>query len=85
MVQLISELRDYGFNPSEDIISSSMVNGVPELDELDGLNDIKIKLPNIGVLIENLEAEIESEENAKLSKKEFLLKQLSMFDDGSGT
>jgi superfamily II DNA or RNA helicase len=85
MIQLISELRDYGFNPSEDIISSSMVNGVPELDELDGLNDIKIKLPNIGVLIENLEAEIESEENAKLSKKEFLLKQLSMFDDGSTT
>lgn len=76
LTQLITELRDYGFNPVEDIISSSIVNGIPEVDELDGLNDIKNRLPNIGDLIENLEAEIESERNAKLSKKEFLLKNL---------
>jgi superfamily II DNA or RNA helicase len=76
LTQLITELRSYGFNPSEDIISSSRVNGIPEVEELNGLNDIKIKIPNIGELIENLEAEIESEINAKLSKKEFLLKNL---------
>lgn len=77
LVRLISELRDYGFNPSEDIISSSIVNGIPEIDELNGLNDINRRFPNIGELIENLEAEIEAEENAKLSKKEFLLKNLN--------
>lgn len=76
LILLINELRDYGFEPSEDIISSSIINGVPEIEELDGLNDINIKLPNIGELIENLEADIESEKNAKLSKKDFLLKNI---------
>lgn len=80
LIQLIAELRDYGFKASEDIISTSMINGVPCLEPLDGLNDIKIKLPNIGVLIENLEADIEAEENARLSKKDFLLKQIEIFD-----
>lgn len=78
LIQLITELRDYGFNPSEDIISSSMVNGIPEIEELSGLNDIKIKIPNVGELIQNLEADIESEKNAKLTKKEFLLKNLDI-------
>ena len=76
LTQLITELRDYGFNPSEDIVSASMVNGIPEIEELKGLNEIKNKIPNIGNLIENLEAEIESEENAKLTKKEFLFKNI---------
>lgn len=76
LTQLITELRDYGFNPSEDIISSTRINGMVEDDELEGLNDIKKKLPNIGELIENLEAEIESEKNAKLTKKDFLNKTL---------
>ena len=76
LVQIIKELRDYGFNPSEHILSSSRINGIPEIDELDGLNDIKVKVPNIGELIENLEADIESEKNAKLSKIDFLQKTL---------
>lgn len=76
LTQIITELRSYGFNPSEDIISSSRINGIPEIEELSGLNDIKIKIPNVGELIENLEAEIESEINAKLSKKDFLLKNI---------
>lgn len=61
---------------AEHIVSSSRVNGLPEVEELNGLNDIKVKIPNIGELIENLEAEIESEINSKLSKKEFLLKNI---------
>jgi superfamily II DNA or RNA helicase len=63
LTQIITELRSYGFNPSEDIISSSRVNGIPTIEELTGLNDIKTKIPNIGELIENLEADIEKEEN----------------------
>jgi superfamily II DNA or RNA helicase len=73
---LIGELRDYNFNPSEDIVSSSIVNGVPEVDELEGLNAIVRRLPIVGEIIEHLEAEIESEENAKLSTLEFLRKEI---------
>lgn len=71
-VQLINELRDYGFNPSEDIISSTLVNGIPEVENPIGLNNVVRRLPNVGNLIENLEAEIELEEIAKLSKLDFL-------------
>jgi len=71
-VQLITELRDYGFNPSEDIISSTLVNGIPEIEEISGLNNVVTRLPNVGQLIQNLEAEIENERNAKLSKLDFL-------------
>ena len=76
LTQLITELRSYGFNPSEDIISSTMVNGIPEIEELNSLNEVRTRLPNLGNLIEDLDAEIESEINAKLSKKDFLLKNL---------
>ena len=76
LTQLITELRSYGFKPSEDIVSSSIINGIPKIDELSGLNEIKRRFPNIGELIENLEADIEAEENAKLSKKDFLLKNI---------
>lgn len=76
LTQIITELRSYGFNPSEDIISSSRVNGIPEIEELSGLNDIKIKIPNIGELIENLEAEIEKELNASMTKTNFLNKNI---------
>ena len=53
-----------------------MSKKIPEIDELHGLNDIKIKIPNVGDLIQGLEAEIESEINAQLTKKEFLFKNL---------
>jgi hypothetical protein len=76
LTQIITELRSYGFNPSEDIISSNRVNGIPEIEELSGLNDIKIKIPNIGELIENLEAEIEKELNASMTKTNFLNKNI---------
>jgi len=76
LTQIITELRSYGFNPSEDIISSSRVNGIPTIEELTGLNDIKTKIPNIGELIENLEADIEKEENASMTKNDFLSKMI---------
>jgi superfamily II DNA or RNA helicase len=74
MTQLITELRTYGFKPSEDIVSSSLVHGIPELEELDGLNDVKIKIPNAGQIIQNLEADIEAETDAQLSKTQLLNK-----------
>lgn len=76
ITQLISELRSYGFKPYEDIVSSSFVHGIPEIEQLDGLNDLLRNLRNTGLLIENLEADIESEEDAKLSPTDLINKIL---------
>jgi superfamily II DNA or RNA helicase len=78
MTQLINELRSYGFNPSEDIVSSTRVNGIPEHEQLDGLNLVVRRIPKIGQLIDNLEADIEAEELAKLDKTELLKKEFDM-------
>lgn len=72
MIALISELRSFGFNPSEDIISSSIVHGIPKHDELNGLNDVIRRIPNMGQLIENLNADIEAENIAKLDKESLM-------------
>ena len=74
MTALIGELRTYDFKPYEDIVSSSLVHGIPEIEELDGLNELQRRLPNIGILIERLQAEIEAEKDAQLSKVDLLKK-----------
>ena len=78
MTQLITELRSYGFNPSEDIVSSSRVHGIPVHEELDGLNNVIRRIPKIGQLIENLQAELEAEASAKLDKIELLKKEFNL-------
>lgn len=70
---LINELRDYGFNPSEDIVSTDSKNGLPVVDGLDALNEVKKKCPNIGQLIEKVEADYESERLASLTEEEWLI------------
>ena len=55
----------------EDLIDAMMI------EEVSGLNNVITRLPNVGQLIENLEAEIEAEANAKLSKMDFLDKVLN--------
>jgi superfamily II DNA or RNA helicase len=72
VVQLIEELRDYGFKPEEDIVSSSIVNGIPETEEPESLNDLTRRLPQVGQIIERTKAELEAEELAKLSKTDLL-------------
>ena len=67
---LISELRDYGFVPSEDIVSTDSKNGLPVVDGAEALNEIKKKCPNIGKYIEKVEADFESEFVASLSDEE---------------
>ena len=76
MTQLITELRTYDFDPSEDIVSSSRVHGIPEHEQLDGLNDVMRRIPKIGQLIENLEAKIESADLASLNDVELAKKIL---------
>ena len=78
MTELITELRSYGFEPSEDIVSSTRVHGIPEHEELEGLNLKDKRIPVIGQIIENLEADIEAEELAKLDKIELLKKEFDV-------
>ena len=68
--QLITELRDYGFNPSEDIISSDTKSGLPTIDGPEALNEVKKKCPNIGEFIEKVEADYENEMVASLSPED---------------
>lgn len=75
IITLIKELRDYGFNPNEDIISSEQIHGIIEIEQPDALNDIKKSSSVQGQIIERLNAEIEAEEQAKLSKLDLLKKQ----------
>jgi len=70
--QLITELRSYGFKPYEDIISTSFVRGIPEVEQMDTLNDVLKRLPNVGELIEDLEGVLEDENLSKLSKVDLL-------------
>ena len=67
---LITELRDYGFNPSEDIISTDSRNGLPIIDSVEALNEVKKKSPNIGKCIEKVEADFEAEYIASLTPEE---------------
>lgn len=76
IVDLIDELRDYGFKPSEDIVTTNPNNGLPTIDGPDALNEIKVKSPNIGQAIEKVEADYENERIAKLSKLELLKEKL---------
>lgn len=76
IVDLITELRDYGFDPSQDIVTTNPNNGLPTLDGPEALNVISIKSPNIGKVIENVEADYESERLAKLSKLELLKEKI---------
>ena len=67
---LITELRDYGFKPSQDIVSTDSKNGLPVVDGPEALNEIKKKCPNIGTFIDKVEADYESEYVASLSDEE---------------
>ena len=75
VVQLIEELRDYGFKPEEDIVSSTIINGIPETDEPESLINLNRRLPQIGQIIEQTKAELEAEELAKLNKVNLLKKR----------
>ncbi|MCK9417119.1 hypothetical protein M0Q97_10725, partial [Candidatus Dojkabacteria bacterium] len=75
VVQLIKELRSYGFNPNEDIVGADRIHGVAEIEQPDGLNELKRNLPNQGQIIEELQAELEAEKYANLNKADLLKKQ----------
>jgi hypothetical protein len=74
--QLITELRSYGFNPSEDIVSTDSKHGLPTIDGPEALNEVKKKCPNIGEYIQKVEADYESVRLASLSKLDLLREKM---------
>ena len=74
-IQLITELRTYDFNPSEDIIGSQITKGEIDIEEPDIMNEQPQILKKVGVLIDRLIAELEAERLASMSNIE-LAKEL---------
>jgi hypothetical protein len=74
---LITELRSYGFNPSEDIVSTDTKTGLPVIEGPDALNEVKVKCPNIGEYIEKVEADYENEFYASLNDEQKIAYTLS--------
>jgi hypothetical protein len=69
---LIKELRDeYGYDPSEYIVSSDQTHGIPERNLDDA---IPILIKHVGETIEKLDYELEAEVDAKLSITELAKK-----------
>ena len=75
--QIITELRDYGFSPHEDIVGDVDIRGISESDNIDGLNEIIKKEKTTGDLIDEIHSEFELEEIAKLSPLEYLRTHLN--------
>lgn len=69
ITQLIYSMREFDFSCVENIVTSEIVNGIPEPEIVDGLNDVEGKLRQVGQIIEKIESEIEEKEIASLSKK----------------
>ena len=70
MKQFVLQLRDYGFNPSEDIVSDADPLGLPDEEDLDMFNEIVRRPPVNGTIIEFIKNEFEDERVANLSVEE---------------
>lgn len=70
---LVREIRDYGFNPVDDLVISNINGGgMGVVKGPNVLNEIKKKEPRIGVFIETLQSKIEDERIASLSIEELV-------------
>jgi superfamily II DNA or RNA helicase len=70
---LVYELRDYGFNPVDDMVISNMKGGgMGVIDGPEALNELKKVEPNVGILIESLQSTMEDERIASLSLEKLL-------------
>jgi len=77
MKQFVLQLRDYGFNPSEDIVSDSEPLGLPEEEDLDMFNELNRNAPRNGNIIEFIKDEFEDERVANLSREEQFIENLN--------
>lgn len=71
--KLVYELRDYGFDPVDDlVISDSSGGGIGIVKGPEALNEIKKKEPKVGFFIEALQSTMEDERIASLSLEELV-------------
>lgn len=63
---IISDLREYGFNAEEDIYGDNHINGIPLPTQLEGMNYINKRKNNMKQTIEKIKEEFESERVASL-------------------
>jgi hypothetical protein len=69
---LVHELRDYGFDPVDDLVISDIHGGGIGVDKgPEALNEIKKTKSRLGVFIETLQSKIESERIASLTTEDF--------------
>jgi hypothetical protein len=78
MKDLVREMREYGFNSSEDIIGDFDPKGITEEEPLEGDNEITRRNMSSGRIIREVLSEIEDEDIAKLTPLEFLLQELEL-------
>ena len=79
MKQFVLQLRDYNFNPSEDIVSDAEPLGLPEEEDLDMFNEIVRRPAVSGTIIEFIKNEFENETIANLSPLEYMDRHIPEF------
>jgi hypothetical protein len=65
-------LREFGFNPKEDVVGEFSARGVSEEEDLDTFNKIDRRNGSTGGIITEVISEFEKEAIAKLTKDEWL-------------
>jgi hypothetical protein len=81
MKQFVLQLRDYNFNPSEDIVSDAEPLGLPEEEDLDMFNEV-VRRPAVnGTIIEFIKNEFENETIANLSPLEYMDRHIPEFEN----
>jgi len=69
---LIAELREYGFKPTEDVIITDNVKGIGTIEGPEAINELNRQSRSIGEHINNIEMELEDERIASLTGEELL-------------
>ena len=69
---LIYELRDYGFEPKEDVVVSNTVNGIGTLGGDDAVGELKRRTRHIGNYIEDVQAQLEDQRIANMTYEELM-------------
>jgi hypothetical protein len=68
MRTIIYELRQFGFNPSEDVVGEFDARGIDEEEGLDTFNEVTRRVVSTGDIINEVLSEFELEEICSLSE-----------------
>ena len=72
MRNIIYELREFGFNPSEDVVGEFELRGITEEEDLNTFNELNRRNGSTGNIIDEIISEIENSEIAKLSELDYM-------------